>query len=147
MLGPYVIWVIKSHQLWVWKLNSSPIFIFSPLKRPIRPYDFNTRDMLCLKDYLYHICLILRNDLTKELSLCHKLKFFNPNIFATQCRRPQIFQTLNYVSSNNVSLKYQMPTRSGCKDIGIRKFEFVAKTQILQSLGYTEYHPPKKLGN
>ena len=33
----------------------------------------------------------------KELSLCHILKFSNPNIFATQCRRPLIFQTMNSV--------------------------------------------------
>ena len=38
---------------------------------------------------------------------------------------------MNAVRSNNVSLKYQRPTPSGCKDIGIRKFEFVAKTQFL----------------
>ena len=72
----------------------------------------------------------------KELSLCHKLKFFNPNIFAAQRRRPQIFQTLNSVRSNNVSLKYQRPTPSGCKDIGIRIFEFVAKTQFLYTKWY-----------
>ena len=28
-------------------------------------------------------------------------------------------------------MKYQRPTPSGCKDIGIRKFEWVAKTQFL----------------
>ena len=67
----------------------------------------------------------------KELSLCHKLKFSNPNIFATQCRRPYIFQTMNSVRLNNVSLKYQRPSPSGCKDIGIRKFEFAEKTQFL----------------
>ena len=38
---------------------------------------------------------------------------------------------MNSVGSNNVSLKYQRPTPFGCKDIGIRKFEFVAKTQFL----------------
>ena len=38
---------------------------------------------------------------------------------------------MNSVRSNNVSLKYQRPTLSGCKDIGIGKFEFVAKTQFL----------------
>ena len=42
-----------------------------------------------------------------------------------------MFQTMNSVRSNNVSLKYQRPTPSGCKDIGIIKFEFVAKTQFL----------------
>ena len=35
---------------------------------------------------------------------------------------------MNSVRSNNVSLKYQKPTPSGCKGIEIRKFEFVAKT-------------------
>ena len=36
-------------------------------------------------------------------------------------------QTLNSVKSNNLSLKYQRITTSGCRDIGIRKFEFVAQ--------------------
>ena len=40
-------------------------------------------------------------------------------------------QTMNSVRSNNLSLKYQRFTPSGCKDIGIIKFEFVAKTQVL----------------
>ena len=44
---------------------------------------------------------------TKELSFCHKLWFSKFNIVATQCRGPLIFQTLNSVRSNNVSLKYQ----------------------------------------
>ena len=34
---------------------------------------------------------------SKELSLCHKLWFSNPYIFATQCRRSLIFETMNYV--------------------------------------------------
>ena len=36
-------------------------------------------------------------------------------------------QTLNCVKSNNLSLKYQRITTSACRDIGIRKFEFVAQ--------------------
>ena len=32
--------------------------------------------------------------------------------------------------SNNLNLKYQRFTPSGCKDIGIRKFEFLAQTQF-----------------
>ena len=67
----------------------------------------------------------------KELSLCNKLGMSDSYIFATLCRRPQIFQTMNSVRSNNLSLKYQSFTTVGCKDIGIRKFEFVAKTQFL----------------
>ena len=38
---------------------------------------------------------------------------------------------MNSVRSNNVSLKYLRPTPSSCKDIGIRKLKFVAKTQFL----------------
>ena len=38
---------------------------------------------------------------------------------------------MNSVISNNVCLKYHRPTPFGCKDIGIRKFEFAAKTQFL----------------
>ena len=68
----------------------------------------------------------------KELSFfCHKLRFSNPYIFATRFRWSLIFQTMNSVWSNSRSLKYQRFTRSGCKDIGIRKFEIVAKTQFL----------------
>ena len=38
---------------------------------------------------------------------------------------------MNSVRSNYLSLKYPSYTLSGCKDIGIRKFKFVAKTQFL----------------
>ena len=58
---------------------------------------------------------------SKEWSVCHKLKFSYCNIFAIQCRRPSIFQTMNVVRSNNISLKYQRFIPSGCRDIGIRK--------------------------
>ena len=61
----------------------------------------------------------------KELSLRHKLRFYNPYIFVAQCRRPLIFQTINSGRSNNQSLKYQRFTPTSCKDIGIRKFELV----------------------
>ena len=68
---------------------------------------------------------------SKVLSLYNKLWFSNPYIFSIQCRRPLIFQTMKYVRSNNLSLKYQMFTPSSCRDIGIKKFKFVAKTQFL----------------
>ena len=67
----------------------------------------------------------------KKLSLCHELRFSSPYIFATQCRRTYIFQTMNYVRSKDIDLKYQKFTLSGCKDIGVRISEFVAKTQFL----------------
>ena len=69
---------------------------------------------------------------TKELRLCNKLWFSNPFIFSTQCCRPLIFQImkLNRLNRlNNPSLKYQSFTPTGCR--GIRKFEFVAKPQII----------------
>ena len=55
----------------------------------------------------------------------------SPYILATQCRRPLIFQTMNSVRLNSLSLKYNWFTPSGCKDIEIRTFEFVANTQFL----------------
>jgi len=53
------------------------------------------------------------------------------NIFVTKCFRPQIFQIMNSIILNNQSLKYQRFTRSDCKDIGLRRLEFVTKTQFL----------------
>ena len=41
------------------------------------------------------------------------------------------------VLSNNLSLKYKKFTQSGYKDIEIRNFEFVTKTQFLYTLGHT----------
>ena len=53
-------------------------------------------------------------------------------IFATKCRRSLIFQTINSARANNLSLKYLRFPPSGSIDIGIGKFKFVAKTQILR---------------
>ena len=86
---------------------------------------------------IYQHFLFDKTTKTKELSLYHKLRFSSPLIFSTLYRRPYIFQTINSVRSNYLSLKYQRYTPSVCKEVGIRKFEFVAKTQILQSL-YTK---------
>ena len=69
---------------------------------------------------------------TKELTLCHKLSFSKPYIFGTKCCRPQIFQTMHSVRSNNQSLKYQRFTTLGSKDICIRKSEFVAKAKFFK---------------
>ena len=38
---------------------------------------------------------------------------------------------MNSVRPNNLSLKYQSYTQTGCKDIGIKKFEFMTKNQLL----------------
>jgi len=56
---------------------------------------------------------------------------FSPYILGTRCRRSLIFQTMNSVRSNILSLKYHRFTPFSCKDIGIRKFEFMAKNQFL----------------
>jgi len=45
---------------------------------------------------------------------------------------------MNSVRSNNQSMKYQVFTPSGLQDIGIIKFEFVAKTQFL-CMDFTQY--------
>ena len=63
----------------------------------------------------------------KKLSCCHKLWFSNPYNLASRCRRPLIFQTFK----NSLSLKFQRFTLADINDIGIGKFEFVARTQLL----------------
>ena len=67
----------------------------------------------------------------KELSLCQKLWFYKPYIFGNQCLRSLTIQTMTSVRSNNISLKYRRLTSLGSKDIGIKKKEFVTKTQFL----------------
>ena len=65
------------------------------------------------------------------MSFCHKLWFSNTYISSTQFCTRYIFQTMNSVRSNSLSLKYQGFSPSGCQDIITRKFEFVSKTQFL----------------
>ena len=72
----------------------------------------------------------LNNSNFIELSFCHKLWFSNFDIFANKSSRSLIFQTMNSVSSNNISLKYHRCTPSGCIDIGKRKFKCLAKTMF-----------------
>ena len=56
---------------------------------------------------------------TKELSLCHKLNFCNPYIFATWWWKPLIFQTYIIWSNSIRSLKYLRSPTLGCNDIEI----------------------------
>ena len=44
---------------------------------------------------------------------------------------PYILKTMNSGRLKNLCLKYQRCSQSGCKDIGIRKVEFVTNTQFL----------------
>ena len=68
----------------------------------------------------------------KGIEFLQQILIFNAYIFtiATRCCRPLIFQTINSVRSKSLSLKYQRFTPSCCKNIEMRTFEFVAKTQI-----------------
>ena len=79
---------------------------------------FNFKLFLCFRGFIKKSVFIN----SKELSFCHK------------CRIPLIFQTMNHIRPHNLSLKYPRFTTSGCKDIGIIKIQFVAKTQFLCSI-------------
>ena len=68
---------------------------------------------------------------TKEFSLSHNLRFSNPYIFAILRRRSYKFQAKHSVKLNNLCWKYKKFTPSGCRDIGIRKFKFLANTQSI----------------
>ena len=46
---------------------------------------------------------------------------------------------MNYVRSNSLSLKYLGFPPSDSQDIGIRKFEFVAKRQFLWQLNFASF--------
>ena len=70
-------------------------------------------------------------NLKKGIEFMAKSQISIPYIFATQCCRPMIFKTMNSDWWNDLRLKYQRATPSGCKYIGIRTFEFVAKTYFL----------------
>ena len=86
-------------------------------------------------------------NLLKELSFCHKLWFSNSDNLTTRFPRPLIFQTINSVRLNSLSLKYQRFTPSRCLDIGVRKCEFVAKTQFLYRIYLTFFILIKLLFN
>ena len=78
---------------------------------------------------LLAFCLLIAS-VIKEItvSICNKIWLSNSYNIATHSPRPFIFQTINSFRSNSLSLKYQRFTPSGCEAIGVRKFEFVAKT-------------------
>jgi len=67
----------------------------------------------------------------KKPKLCHKLNFSNHFIFLTWWFTLLIFQTLIIWSHRILSLKYLRSKIQGCKDIGFRTSEFVAKTRFL----------------
>ena len=65
------------------------------------------------------------------INLATKSDFLIPIFLQLNLCRPYIFQSIYSVGSNNLSLKFQRFTPSVCKDIWIRKFGFLAKTQFL----------------
>ena len=68
----------------------------------------------------------------KELSLCHKLKFYSSYIYATWWCKSLIFQTWIIWCIGINSLKYLRSATTGCKDIEVSKSELVQ--QRLNSL-------------
>ena len=67
----------------------------------------------------------------------NNLRFYYPYIFATQILRPKIIQIMSSIKYIR-SLKYQRFAQSGYKDIGIRKFVFLVKTQLLSRAKFEE---------
>ena len=57
-------------------------------------------------------------------------------ISTTKCRRPFIFQTMTYIISTVLNFKYSRFTPLAWKGIGIKKSEFVTKTQFILSKFY-----------
>ena len=77
------------------------------------------------RDYKFLACGTDSIHLTKEMSLCNKLKFSNSYIFASWWCKPIIFQTYVIRSNRIHSLKKQMSTTSGCKDTRIKKLSLL----------------------
>ena len=65
-------------------------------------------------------------DFATNLSFLNTIYLFNMDAWF----KPLIFQTWTIRSHRIHNLKYLSSTTSGCKDIGITKFEFVTKTQF-----------------
>ena len=118
-------------------LHSCSSFIIKRLKNNLVGFFLNSvlykfayielqRNVLVTPSKLGHVSLP-----TKELSFCHKLKFPNPYIYGTWCCRLLIFQTKIIWCNRIHSLKYLRSTTLDFRDIGVRKSEFVTKTQFL----------------
>ena len=71
------------------------------------------------------------NNLSKGIESLPQTLIFFFYIFAIQCRRPLLFQTINSARAYNLSLQYLRFKPLGSIDVEIGKYEFVAKTQFL----------------
>ena len=86
------------------------------------------------KRTVYLVCFVFFVlQITKELSICQKLWFYNPYIFATQYR----ISNFEFVQMKYLRFKYQRFKTLGCKDIGI---EYCGKDSNLR-LKYQIYTP------
>ena len=81
---------------------------------------------------IYNHCIIILTlkETQRKFWVEKSLSIF-PYIFATQYRRAQIFQTMNFVISNNLSLKWQRYPNISLKALGI---EYLIVWQRLQSI-------------
>ena len=113
------------------KKSANLVWLFS-LKFLFQSLKFFNFDRYHLYIHIFAFHWSTKKKLQKELSFCHKLRFSYSYNLATCFPRPLIFQTINSGRSSSLSLKYQRFTPSGCKDIGVRKYKFVAKTQFLR---------------
>ena len=114
------------------RLNrSSPNFVLDIARPQGRFMDDWIFKILPLTKFNFHKNLKFFWKYTKGIEFLPHTLIFNFYISTTRCRRHSIFQTMNSVRLNNLSFKYQKFISSGCKDIEIRTFKFVAKTQFL----------------
>ena len=88
------------------------------------------------------VCTRSRKGLAKELSFSHKFWFSNWYTFATWWCWPLIFQTIIIWTKMIQTLKYLSFSTFKCKDIRIRKIEFVTKTQFLYNIFVTGWCKP-----
>jgi len=85
-----------------------------------------------IQENMYYVILGFPiNNFSKGIESLPQTLIFFFYIFAIQCRRPLLFQTINSARAYNLSLQYLRFKPLGSIDIGIGKFEFVAKTPFL----------------
>ena len=117
--------------LFPWRVrNFARTFLVKPWPSHGLSYDnaYMQIKLLCEKTKRFKECIWCMNSrLKKELSLCQKLFFSKPYIFATQLWRSWIFKTMNSVRSNNISLKYQWFTTLGSKDQGFNARKVISE--------------------
>ena len=118
------VWLLPGFWSKMWKVIR--LFMSRLLKGKLSNRKYKNRAMLPL-----FYCIFSDIFRKKNPKLCHKLNFSNHFIFLTWWFTLLIFQTLIIWSHRILSLKYLRSKTQGCKDIGFRTSEFVAKTRFL----------------